>query len=181
MTGGGPRSASRLPMSWLPVASVPLSLAGVGVSTYLTLAHYTTASILACHGTGLVDCAAVTTSPQSMVFGIPVAVLGLGWFVAMSVLSLPAAWRSSWAWVAPARLALVVGGMGFVLYLVYAELLVLHHICLWCTSVHALTFVLFMLVAVGTAQSSQGLRPEPAGCQPVRQTRRPARPSARPR
>lgn len=158
-----------------------MAVAGLGASTYLTLAHYTTASILACNSTGLVDCAAVTTSPQSMVFGIPVAVLGLGWFAAMLGLSLPGAWRTTLRWVAPARMALAGVGMAFVLYLVYAELLVLHHICLWCTSVHVLTFGLFMLVAVGTAHVGLAGAPTPADRQDqaVRPTRRPAKPFAR--
>lgn len=181
LTGEGLASGARLPPGWLPWVSVAVSLAGLGASTYLTLAHYTTASILACNSTGLVDCAAVTTSPQSMALGIPVAVLGVGWFVAMVGLSLPGAWRTTVRWVLPARMALAGVGMAFVLYLVYAELLVLHHICLWCTSVHVLTFVLFMLVALGTAQAGSRLEPAPAGneAEAVRTTRRPARPFAR--
>lgn len=162
------------PPRWLPWISVAVAVAGLGASSYLTLAHYTTASILACNSTGLVDCAAVTTSPQSMVLGIPVAVLGLGWFVAMLGLSLPGTWRTTLRWLAPVRMAVAGVGMAFVLYLIYAELLVLHHICLWCTSVHVLTFGLFMLVALGTAHAGLPMTPTPAD-----PTRRPAEPFAR--
>jgi uncharacterized membrane protein len=45
----------------------------------------------------------------------------------------------------------VVVGIGFVLYLVYTELFTLNAICLWCTSVHVLTFLLFALVVAGAA------------------------------
>ena len=45
-------------------------------------------------GSGAINCEKVTTSPQSYVFGIPVAMLGLVFFVPMLVLCLPAAWRS---------------------------------------------------------------------------------------
>jgi len=49
----------------------------LGVSIYLTVAHYTTSVSLICSDKGLVNCEKVTTSAQSMIFGIfPVAVLG---------------------------------------------------------------------------------------------------------
>jgi uncharacterized membrane protein len=41
---------------------------------------------------------------------------------------------------------MVFGGMGFVIYLVYAELFTIKKICLWCTGVHVVTFFLFVLV-----------------------------------
>ena len=46
--------------------------------------------------------------------------------------------------------ALVVG-IGFVLYLLYAELFIIGSICLYCTSVHAITFLLFVLTAFAAA------------------------------
>jgi uncharacterized membrane protein len=39
--------------------------------------------------------------------------------------------------------------MASVLYLVGVELLVVKHICIWCTCVHILQFALFMLVITG--------------------------------
>jgi uncharacterized membrane protein len=86
--------------SWLPVVASVVSLAGVGVSTYLTLAHYTSVVKLVCSATGAINCEAVTTSPQSVLLGIPVAVLGVVWFVGMLAVNLPAAWRSDspWRW-----------------------------------------------------------------------------------
>ena len=41
---------------------------------------------------------------------------------------------------------MVVSGVGFVLYLLAAELFSIKAICLWCTGVHIDTFVLFVLV-----------------------------------
>lgn len=125
------------------------SVAGLGVATYLTLAHYTTAIALSCPNTGAISCEAVTTSAESVVFGIPVAVLGLPFFVAMLVLALPRVWRSTNRLVAPARLAFATAGIGFVCYLLYAELYEIGKICLWCTSVHVLTLVIFVAVVTG--------------------------------
>jgi uncharacterized membrane protein len=54
----------------------------------------------------------------------------------------------------------VAVGMVFVLYLIYTELITLNAICLWCTSVHVITFLLFALI-VFSAAAGYGL-PEPA-------------------
>ncbi len=38
--------------------------------------------------------------------------------------------------------------MAFVLWLVYAELLIINHICLYCTGVHIVTFALMVVLAM---------------------------------
>jgi uncharacterized membrane protein len=133
--------------AWVQWTSLVLSLAGLGVSIYLTIAHYTTTSILACSSKGFVDCAKVTTSSQSMVFGVfPVAVLGLAFYVFMVAVNSPWGWRLRVPLVWWARIGSAVVGIGFVLYLVYAEIIQIGNICLWCTSVHVITFLLFALL-----------------------------------
>jgi len=93
----------------------------------------------------------VTTSPQSYVFGIPVAVLGLVFYVFAVAIMSPWAWRWARREVYLIRLAAMVAGIGFVLYLLYAELFIIGSICLYCTSVHAITFVLFGLTVFAAA------------------------------
>jgi uncharacterized membrane protein len=138
---------------WLPWATTVLSIAGLGVASYLTVVHFDTSVTLVCPATGgIVNCQKVTTSPESVVFGIPVAVLGLAFFAGMLPLNLPAAWRSEVALLAWARLAGVVVGVCFVAYLVYAELHLIGSICLWCTSVHAITVLLFLLTLAGSTR-----------------------------
>ncbi len=132
----------------VPAVGLALSLAGLGVAIYLTIAHYTSPTVLACSDKGVVNCASVTTSAESSIAGIPVAVLGLLFFVAMTVLNLPAAWRSTDRRVHLARMGLAVVGMLMVLWLVYAELFLIGAICLYCTIVHVLTFALFVLAVV---------------------------------
>ena len=132
----------------VPAVGLALSLAGLGVAIYLTIAHYTSPTVLACSDKGVVNCASVTTSAESSIVGIPVAVLGLLFFVAMTVLNLPAAWRSTDRRVHLARMGLAVVGMLMVLWLVYAELFLIGAICLYCTIVHVLTFALFVLAVV---------------------------------
>jgi uncharacterized membrane protein len=150
LTAASPAGKAAIPFSaptWLQWTSLVLSLAGLGVSIYMTIAHYTTTAILVCSSSGYIDCAKVTTSPQSMVFNIfPVAVLGLAFYFFMTAVNTPWAWRSGIALIWWARLAGIVTGMGFVLYLIYAEVVQIRNICLDCTTVHIITFLLFGLL-----------------------------------
>ena len=123
-----------------------LSLLGVGLSTYLTVLHYNTHLQPFCPNTGVINCGDVITGAYSSAFSIPFAVLGLGYWIAMVVLNSPPLWASDLRWVHQLRLVSIVGGMGFCCYLIYIELFIKNHICLWCTSVHLTTFVVFVLV-----------------------------------
>jgi uncharacterized membrane protein len=158
-------------VGFVPLATFVLSLYGLGASIYLTIAHYDTSVTLACSDKGLVNCAEVTTSAQSMVFGIfPVAVLGLAYYVFMTVLNSPWIWRLQQAGsdqlstrLRYTRIGAVVAGIGFVLYLIYAELIQIGAICLWCTSVHVATFLIFALVVFYTSFSSRPPAPARRG------------------
>ena len=145
-------STATVPL-WLQLVTFALALAGLGVSIYLTIAHFTESALLGCSESGIVNCTKVTTSPQSYVFGIPVAVLGLAFYLAAVGLMSPWAWRAARyrREIYLIRIASLVVGMGFVLYLIYAELFIIGSICLYCTSVHAITFLLFLLTAVAAA------------------------------
>jgi uncharacterized membrane protein len=140
------RGFGRLWWGW--VAFV-LSLVGFGVSLYLTVDHFT-GSLPICAANGVIDCAKVTTSAESEVFGVlPVALLGLVYFTVLVAVNVPPLWRRWGQWgrsLAWTRLALVVGGIGMVFYLLYAELFSIKAICLWCTAVHVITLLLFVLV-----------------------------------
>jgi uncharacterized membrane protein len=140
------------PAAWLRWATFVLALAGLGVSIYLTYAHYTESALAGCtETTGVVNCGKVTTSAQSVVFGIPVAVLGLAFYVFAVAIMSPWAWKARRREVGWLRLASLVVGIGFVLYLIYAELFDIGSICLYCTSVHVITFVLFVLTGLAVA------------------------------
>ena len=103
---------------WLVWSSLALSVAGLAVSAYLTYEHFTDNSTLACSIGGVVDCAKVTTSAWSTFLGVPVALLGLLFFVVMIGLCLPRVWRSRAAHLDAARLGWATVGLGMALYLV---------------------------------------------------------------
>jgi uncharacterized membrane protein len=144
---------------WLQISTLVLSLGGLGDSIYLTIAHYTSSNILACSDKGVINCAKVTTSPESIVFGIfPVAVLGLAFFVFMVAINTPWAWRARLPVIRWARLGSVIVGIVFVLYLVYTEVITLGNICLFCTYAHVITLLLFGLI-VFSASAGYGVKP----------------------
>ncbi len=140
---------------WVAPASLGLIAAGLAVSVYLTITHFTTTVKLACSTSGAINCEKVTTSPQSYLLGIPVATLGVAFFVVAAALCLPAAWRSSVPAVRYARIGWAVVGVAMVVRLVYAELFQINAVCLWCTAVHVISGLLFAVVLVGEALAVQ--------------------------
>ena len=117
---------------------------GTLASAYLTWEHFHQSTALACPETKRINCTKVTTSQWSHLVGIPVAVLGLVFFVAMLVLCLPALWRDRR--LDALRVAATAIGMVMVLYLIWAELFRIDAVCLWCTFVHACTLALLSIV-----------------------------------
>jgi len=138
---------------WAVVTTFVLSLIGLVLSSYLTYAHFTGKALTGCPTTGVVNCSLVTTSAQSYFLGIPVALLGLISYVVMVALCSPWAWRMTNYWVHVARFVISIASMAFVLWLVYAELMIINHICEYCTGVHVVTFaLLIVLTRVSPAQ-----------------------------
>jgi uncharacterized membrane protein len=165
-----PSEAPAVPR-WAPPIAFVLCLVGLAVSAYLTWVHFHTGLQLSCPNTGRINCEKVTTSAESKLFGFfPVALAGLLYYAGMSVLCAPPLWRFGWAF--RLRLLGVAAGVLMVLWLVYAEFVRIGAICLWCTSVHIVTFVLFVVVVVAWALAlppiSEPDRPGTRARQPAR-------------
>lgn len=172
--GGTPRrpvaeepvpDARLVPPRWVPTTTFVICALAVADSGYLTYTHFVNPKAIACFFTkpgSVVNCGMVTTSSYSHPFGIPVALAGLVWAVVMLGLCSPWAWRAASPWVARARLAGSVAGVAAVLWLLWAELIKLRHICEYCTVVHILTFALFVVLILGMALAVPA-EPEGAG------------------
>jgi uncharacterized membrane protein len=156
-------TAGRPVPAWVLASSAILVVLGLADAAYLTLTHFTTTVQLACSDSGTIDCARVTTSAQSYILGIPVAVLGLLFFGVYAALCAPSAWRSPKPRLRYARLAWAIGGVATVVYLIYAELFEIDAICLWCSLVHVVTIALFVVVAMGEALLEGSSSGVPAG------------------
>lgn len=122
--------------SWLVLAI--LSVAGIGTSSYLTYSHYADKATV-CGGIG--SCEFVQTSKYSDMAGVPVALMGLLFFVLLAGLSISRLARlvATDDWSQPVALSLSLGGTAFVAYLTYVELFVIDAICMWCVATAGLT------------------------------------------
>jgi uncharacterized membrane protein len=131
---------------WAWPITLPLALLGLADAIYLTVAHYDSSVQLVCRASSHINCEKVTESSQSEIFGhIPVSLTGAIYFLVMVALVTPWAWRAGGLWLTRIRLAAAVAGMGMVVYLVYVEAH-LKAICLYCTGVHVITFLLFLTI-----------------------------------
>jgi uncharacterized membrane protein len=144
---------SSVPPLWFQLVTLALAVIGVALSAYETYAHFNGSHLAGCPiGKGTFNCFAVITSPESMVFGIfPVAILGLIFYVVVAALMTPWAWRMQRPEIGLLRLASMVVGMGFAMYLIYAEVVQIGQICEYCTGVHIITFLLFCFTVVAAA------------------------------
>ena len=106
---------------------------GVIISLYLTYVHFHPAALY-CSNRGIIDCATVLGSRFSMVFGIPLSVYGVVWFLgALAFSSARGPARNIWA----------IGGIGGVAYSM-AAMSVIGKICIYCAGVD--TLILFYVV-----------------------------------
>jgi uncharacterized membrane protein len=140
-----------------------LALGGIGISIYLTIIHYEHIPPV-CSNTGLVDCARVLSSEYSVVPGtsIPITVPGLGWCLVsagLAVLGLRLVIQPYWLRLA--QLLWSLAAIAAVLYLIYAELVRLHTICLWCTILHVIIVIMFLITLVRLPQPVAELELEP--------------------
>ena len=129
-----------------------LSLLGVGIAIYLTAVHYENVPLV-CSENGLVNCARVISSSYSVVPGttVPITIPGFGWCIVSASLAIAGLFSTTGLWQRRIRIAQFVWalfGMLVVLYLVYAEIVRLRTICAWCTALHVLILLMFLLTLV---------------------------------
>jgi uncharacterized membrane protein len=113
-----------------------LALAGTALAAYLVFVHYSGRPVTCSFG----GCETVHRSKYSEVLGVPVALLGLGAYVAILALSL---WCSEAA--RAAGLAIALSGVLFGAYLLYAQVVVIEALCEWCLLSDALLSVIAAL------------------------------------
>jgi uncharacterized membrane protein len=129
-------------------ATAALALVGIGIAGYLTWVHYAGLDPVCVGGGG--GCERVQSSRWAELAGIPVAVLGLGGYVAiLASLALPEERGASVA----AFLALV--GFGFSAWLTYVEIVKIDAICQWCVASAA------VMTALALVSVARVLRAEP--------------------
>jgi uncharacterized membrane protein len=119
-----------------------LGLIGLLTSIYLTKDHLDlTSSGSICDVTDVISCSLVNSSSYSEIFNIPVAWLGVIWFIFLIYFTYKAIKDKT---IIPTLLYWNILGILFVLYFITAEI-ILRAICPFCTVVHIITAITLVL------------------------------------
>jgi uncharacterized membrane protein len=129
-----------------------VSLLGLFLGAYLTMYKFGVIGTLACN---VSSCEQVQTSRWSVFLGLPVATWGLGFYVAMLVLSLAGLqerFEASNA-LSAAIFAMATVGLLFTAWLNYLEAFVMNMWCEWCIASALMVVALFVLAVVDWRQT----------------------------
>jgi len=134
------------------MAIAVLALLGVIDAAYLSLYKLGIIGGITCR---VGSCQQVQNSPQSVLFGIPVSVLGLGAYVALLALALVGVQPR---FAADRRIAVAITaisgvGMLFSAYLTYVEARVIYMWCQYCVISAILITLIFLLSLAGLGRA----------------------------
>lgn len=138
------------------MAVAVLALVGLFVSLYLWLHSIGVIGAVQCgEGSG---CEIVQTSPYARLLGQPVALYGVGGYLAILVVALAGLQPGLQARRAPAVALAALAGAGFVftLYLKYVEFFVIGAVCRWCVASAVLITLIFGLALLGVRERQPG-------------------------
>src|SRR3989344_5555154 len=119
---------------------VSLSLIGIGIMGYLTYIHYANASSF-CDFSETVSCDIVTTSIYSEILGIPISIMGLGYFVLVAFLSLFSKSKRLYRYIFFLTVLMIIPS----LYFSFLEVSVIKAVCILCESSKALMLLILGL------------------------------------
>ena len=135
-------------MRWVLII---LAVAGIIVSSLALREHYRTEAS-PCSINERWDCGIVNHSPSAMLFGIPVAVIGIAGYLLLGLL---AAGRL-YAWMLP----FVMGAFTFAVHLADVESMVLGVWCIYCViSLGIITILSLLVIATVIVESMKRSRP----------------------
>ena len=130
--------------SWVLYLILAIALAGLADATYLTYEHFS--NILPpCHIGFFVDCGKVLLSKYSVMFGIPVALIGVFQYLSEAVLTLLFIVTKKTEFK---KLLIIFSfiGLGGSIYFMFIQFVIIKSICLYCTLSALISFVLFYLI-----------------------------------
>jgi vitamin-K-epoxide reductase (warfarin-sensitive) len=132
-------------MRWVLIL---LAVVGIAVSSLALREHYRT-DASPCSINERWDCGIVNHSPYAVLFGVPVAVIGIAGYLLLGILAFQKAYRL--------MLVAALGGLGFALYLAHIESAVLGVWCIYCAISLGVISVMSLLV-LGTVAVNLLLR-----------------------
>jgi len=131
-----------------------LALAGILISTYLTLYKLGVIGELTC---SIGSCETVNTSRWSVFLGIPVAAWGLVFYMDVFVIALVGTMPrfENEPFISVVLVAQAMVGVIFSAWLTYLELGVIHAICIWCVT-SAVIVAAISLVSIADLREIRG-------------------------
>jgi vitamin-K-epoxide reductase (warfarin-sensitive) len=134
-------------MRWLLIV---LAVAGIVVSSLALREHYRT-DASPCSINARWDCGVVNHSPFAMLFGVPVAVIGIAGYLLLAVL----AFGKAYPWMLP----LTTGAFAFAVHLADVESMVLGAWCIYCViSLGVITLMTLLVIGKVIVNSMQSSR-----------------------
>jgi len=134
-------------MRWLLIV---LAVAGIVVSSLALREHYRTEAS-PCSINARWDCGVVNHSPFAMLFGIPVAVIGIAGYLLLAAL----AFAKAYPWMLP----LTTGAFAFAVHLADVESMVLGAWCIYCViSLSVITLMTLLVIGKVIVSSMQPSR-----------------------
>lgn len=135
---------------------VVLAVLGIVASSLALREHYRTYGDSPCSINDKWDCGIVNHSPFAIIWGVPVADIGIAGYLLMAVLAFKRAYRL--------LLAAALIGLGFSLYLAHIEAHILGVWCIYCVASLGLVSFITLLVLLSVFVSSirkEGVKPAP--------------------
>ena len=133
-------------MKWILVV---LTILGIVVSGLALKEHYRVEAS-PCSINEKWDCGIVNKSPFAMIYGVPVAVIGMAGYFLLGVLAA----RRAYVWMLP----LVTGAFAFAIHLADVESLALGVWCIYCVISLGIISLITLLV-IGTVMAQSMRRP----------------------
>jgi vitamin-K-epoxide reductase (warfarin-sensitive) len=133
-----------------------LAVLGIVAASLALREHYRNPNDVApCNINDKWDCGAVNKSPQAVIAGVPVAVIGIVGYLLLAILAL-----------ARARMLLMIAaliGLGFSLYLTHIEADVLQIWCIYCVAslsiISSISLLSVIMVLLGLRKKAQEQAP----------------------
>ena len=125
------------------IAIIVFAILGIVVSSLALKVHFDDPGKEPCSINDKWDCGVVNHSPYALVYGVPVAAIGIAGYLLIGVLA--------WFRMRGLLLLAVLGGLGFAAYLTHIEAHVLEVYCLYCVISQGIIAILTLLALVWAA------------------------------
>ncbi|MFC1702893.1 vitamin K epoxide reductase family protein [Patescibacteria group bacterium] len=128
-----------------------LSFIGAGFMVYLIKLHYAKSGGSVCDLSTMFSCSVVNKSEFSEIFGVPIAVLGLLYFLAITAMMLYKHWPQPFREVT----LFTLFSLSFGIYLSGIEFIVLDSFCLFCELSKVVMLAILIFAVMGTREGKE--------------------------